>query len=70
MSLSQKVDFTKPYKQNPGPGQYHLPSIWEKYWFSKHGILMNNDIINLIWGMEKPQNGPIFQLQQKEKEKG
>ena len=31
MSLSHKVDFTKPYKNNPGVGQYKLPSIWEKY---------------------------------------
>ena len=28
----RKVDFSIPCKSNPGPGQYHLPSIWDKYW--------------------------------------
>lgn len=27
---SSKTDFTKPSKLNPGVGEYHLPSIWEK----------------------------------------
>ena len=32
ISLSKKSDFTRPYKGNPGVGQYKLPSIWDKYW--------------------------------------
>lgn len=31
ISLSNKYDFTKQYKNNPGVGQYRLPSIWDKY---------------------------------------
>lgn len=31
ISTGRKVDFTRPYKNNPGVGQYKLPSIWDKY---------------------------------------
>jgi hypothetical protein len=31
MSKSKKTDFTRPYRHNPGVGQYKLPSIWDKY---------------------------------------
>lgn len=26
-----KTDFTSMVKDNPGPGGYHLPSIWDRY---------------------------------------
>jgi hypothetical protein len=29
-SSTNKTDFTKHLKANPGVGEYHLPSIWEK----------------------------------------
>ena len=28
ITTSNRTDFTKQFKQNPGIGQYHLPSIW------------------------------------------
>ncbi len=31
ISLGRKMDFTRPFKNNPGVGQYRLPSIWDKY---------------------------------------
>ena len=31
MSKGTKLDFTRPYKNNPGVGSYKLPSIWSKY---------------------------------------
>lgn len=39
-SSTNKTDFTKHLKANPGVGLYHLPSIWEKQW---------TDLILLIW---------------------
>ena len=32
MSKGNKFDFTRQYKNNPGVGEYQLPSIWSKYW--------------------------------------
>lgn len=34
MSRGTKFDFTKPFRNNPGVGEYQLPSIWSKYWFN------------------------------------
>lgn len=31
IGLGNKHDFTAVRKQNPGVGQYRLPSIWDKY---------------------------------------
>lgn len=31
ISTTKKMDFTRPYKNLPGVGQYKLPSIWDKY---------------------------------------
>ena len=31
MGLGRKTDFTKEVKENPGVGNYQLPSIWDRY---------------------------------------
>lgn len=31
ISKSSKFDFTRPFRSNPGVGEYKLPSIWSKY---------------------------------------